>query len=160
MPHRKIPQDAFFYYVGLGTGRSYQQVAEHYGVSKRAVVNLAVGERWQERVDELERKARQATNEKALETLEQMNERHLKAHRVIQGKALEALKQFPLDTAIAAVRALESSIRQERVIRGEPGDRTATSIEETIRQEYERWMTAGDEDGAEEGEELRLAEHT
>jgi hypothetical protein len=25
-------------------------------------------------------------------------------------------------------------------VRGEPGDRTATSIDETIRGEYERWM--------------------
>ncbi len=47
---------------------------------------------------------------------------------------------------MAAVRALDSSIRQERVVRGEPSDRTATSVEETIRSEYERWMTVtGDE---------------
>ena len=48
MANRKIPQDAFFFYVGLGPGRSYQQVADHYGVTKRAVVNLAVKERWQD----------------------------------------------------------------------------------------------------------------
>ena len=107
----------------------------HYGVSKRAVVNVATQERWQEQVAELERKARQATNEKALETLEEMNERHLKLLKVVQAKALEALRQYPLKTATAAVRALDSSIRQERVVRGEPSDRTATSVEETIRSE-------------------------
>ena len=32
---------------------------------------------------------------------------------------------------------LESSIRHERAASGEPGDRTATSIEETIRGEYD-----------------------
>ena len=35
---------------------------------------------------------------------------------------------------------LTQSIKQENVILGEPGDRTAVSVEETIRREYERWM--------------------
>lgn len=147
MSNRKIPPDAFFYYVGLGPGRSYQAVADRYQVTKRAVVNLAVRERWQERVDELERQARQSANEKALETLEDMNERHLKMLKVVQSRALEALKNYSLDSASAASRALESSIRQERVIRGEPGDRTATNVEDVIRREYERWMVVeGDGD--------------
>ena len=33
----KLPHDAFSYYVSLGPGRSYTQVATKYGVSKRAV---------------------------------------------------------------------------------------------------------------------------
>ena len=56
MAQRKIPQDAFTYYVSLGASRSYQKVAEKYGVTKRAVVNLAKRERWQEQVVELERR--------------------------------------------------------------------------------------------------------
>ena len=147
MANRKIPQDAFFFYVGLGPSRSYQQVAEKFGVTKRTVVNVAVKDRWQDRVVELERKARDATNDKAQESLEEMNERHLKLCRLVQSRALEALRRFPLENAVAAARALESSIRQERIVRGEPGDRTATSIEETIRGEYERWMGVIEEDG-------------
>ena len=38
---RKIPTDAFAYYLALGPGRSYAQVAEHFGVSKTAVANAA-----------------------------------------------------------------------------------------------------------------------
>ncbi len=33
----KIPPDALEYYLVLGPDRSYQKVADHYGVSKRAV---------------------------------------------------------------------------------------------------------------------------
>ena len=39
-----------------------------------------------------------------------------------------------------AVRALAVSVREERVILGEPSDRTAISMEDTIRKEYERWL--------------------
>ncbi len=153
MAHRKIPQDAFTFYVSLGTSRSYQKVAEKYGVTKRAVVNLGAREKWQAQVAELERKARERANDKTSESMDAMNERHLKSARIVQGKALEALRGTPLETAMAAVKALDTGIRQERLIRGEPSDRTAVSVEETIRSEYERWMTVSGGDGAEEAEE-------
>ena len=35
---RRIPDDAFEYYVSLGPDRSYQSVADHYEVTKRGVV--------------------------------------------------------------------------------------------------------------------------
>lgn len=136
----RIPPDALEYYLALGPDRSYQKVADHYGVSKRAVTKLAARERWQEKVVELERKARESAEKKALESLEGMNLRHLKSLKIVQGKALEALRSMPLTTAMEAVRALDMAIRQERLIRGEPSDRTAISVEEVIRREYERWM--------------------
>ena len=136
----KIPPDAFMVYFSLGPDRSYQTVAEHFQVSKRAVVKMAVNENWQERVEKLERKAREATEQKAVETLEAMHTRHLKSVRVIQGKALEALKAQSLSSAMEAVRALELSIKQERLIRGEPTDRSVLAVEDVIRREYARWL--------------------
>ena len=38
---RKIPDDAFEFYVGLGPNRSYEAVAEHYDVNKRSVTRCA-----------------------------------------------------------------------------------------------------------------------
>jgi len=136
----RIPPGALEYYLGLGAERSYQKVADHYGVSKRSVTKLATRERWQDRVAALERQAREGAEKRALESLESMNLRHLKALKVIQGKGLEALRAMPLSTAMEAVRALDMAIRQERLIRGEPSDRTAVSVEEVVRREYERWM--------------------
>jgi hypothetical protein len=37
----KLPFDTFDFYFGLGPSRSYQAVADHYGVTKRAVCKLA-----------------------------------------------------------------------------------------------------------------------
>lgn len=136
----KIPPDAFHFYLGLGPERSYQVVADRCGVSKRAVTKLATRERWQDRVVELEAKARAGAEQKALESLEAMNLRHLRSLKIVQGKALEALRSMPLSTAMEAVRSLDMAIRQERLIRGEPSDRTAVSVEEVIKREYQRWM--------------------
>jgi hypothetical protein len=154
MPRRKIPQDAFSYYMSLGVGRSYAQVAKYYGVTKRAVVKLAARDHWQAQAQEIERKAREKANAKLAESKGEMDERHLRIARVVQNKALEALKQFPLETALQAVRALESSVRQERTIKGEPGEGSAASVEDIIRREYERWMLpAGqEENSADDGE--------
>ena len=57
MSRKRIPPDAFFFYMSLGKDASYDAVAKRYGVSKRAVTRLAVKEKWQERVKELHQKA-------------------------------------------------------------------------------------------------------
>lgn len=137
---RKIPKDAFDVYMSLGPGRSYKAVADHFGVSKRAVTNRATKEKWQERATEIETKARQGAEQRLVETLEDMNTRHLKSLRVVQARAVEALRGMPLQSAMEAVRALDLSIRQERLIRGEPSERTALQVEEVIKREYQRWM--------------------
>ena len=97
---RKIPPDeAFMFYVGLGAGRSYQAVADKYKASKQAVTKLATRENWQTRLAKIERDARERSDQKATETLEQMTERHLRSYKAMQAKALEALRAHPLGTA-------------------------------------------------------------
>ena len=142
----KLPRDAFAYYFSLGERRSHQAVAEKYGVSKRAVTQRAVKERWKGRTHELEEEAREKLDQKLAESLETMNHRHLKTLQVIQGKALETLKAMPISSAMDAVRALDMAIGKERVIRGEPSDRSAVSVEEVIKREYDRWMAPSEEE--------------
>ena len=154
--NRKIPQDAFAYYWSLGPERSYQSVAEKYGVSKRAVTKVATKENWSQRLLEIEKKAHEKTDEKLAESLDQMNERHIRMCKMIQKKSLEALKSIPLTTAIEAVRALDLAIKQERLSRGEPTDRSAINIEDVIKREYDRWMVGGsstDESLVKDGED-------
>lgn len=154
---RKLPPNAFEFYVGLGAQRSYKAVADHYGASKTAVTNLAERERWQDRVAAVERAARERSDQRAIETIESMNARHLRTLQVIQGKALERLKVTQLETAMDAVRALDLSIRQERLIRGEPSERTAIDLEDLVRREYQRWTTP---ETTEASESTRVSEAT
>jgi hypothetical protein len=136
----KLPVDAFEFYVSLGLQRSYQAVADRYGCSKRAVTKKAAAEKWADRLIKIERAARERIDSRMTETLEAVNARHLQTLRMIQAKALQALQMMPLDSGMDAVRALDTSIRQERVILGEPGERSAVSVEELVRREHQRWL--------------------
>jgi hypothetical protein len=141
----KLPPDSFEYYLSLGSKRSYEAVAKKYGVSKRSVVKRATREGWQRRVAEIEAQAQEKATARAVETLEEVKTRHLKTFKAVQLKALESLKALRFETAMDVVKAMDIAARQERLALGEPSERTALSIEDTIKREYERWMvSAGD----------------
>jgi len=146
----RLPPDAFEHYLSLGTDRTYSAVATHFKVSKRAVTKRAAKEKWQDRVADLERKAHEAAEKHAVETLKQMSIRHIRICKTIQKKALEALQAMPLQNSMDAVRALNIALKQERLARGEPTERTA-NVEEVIKREYERWMVTADEETDEDG---------
>ncbi len=55
-----------------------------------------------------------------------------------------ALNAMASDFAADAMKAIQLAIREERVALGEPTDRTAISVEDTIKREYERWMVVGE----------------
>lgn len=144
--NKKLPPEAFAFYAGLGPGRSYEALAQHFGVNKRTVVTRAKQENWQARVKEMERKARERAEQKATESIEEMNDRHLRTAQFLQRKALDALQRIPIEEAVDAVRALKLGIEHERLIRGEPSERMAVTLEETIRSEYQRWMQSDGQD--------------
>ncbi|MEW5749014.1 MAG: hypothetical protein AB1793_09575 [Candidatus Thermoplasmatota archaeon] len=121
--------DAFAFYMGLGPSRSYQLVADHFGISKRAVVKLAVRHGWAERLARMEGEARERTEARLAETESERREtqasqaveaqdRHLKSLRAVFGRALAALKQYPMTSAHEAVRAMTAAIKLERTVLG------------------------------------------
>ncbi|MFN0007035.1 MAG: hypothetical protein ACKVXR_03930 [Planctomycetota bacterium] len=120
--NRRIAPNAFELYVELGPGRSHQALAEKLGVSKKAVSRCAKREKWQERLEEVERKARERTDEKLVEEIEEMNTRHLKVLRFIQGRSIETMKSLPLTSAKDAVQAFLLSMEKERAVRGVGGE--------------------------------------
>ena len=122
---RKIGIDAFEFYLGPGMNRSHQAVADHYRVSKRAVTAMAKREDWRGRMASIEAKTRERSDDKAAESLEAMRTKHLKIVSVVQGRALEALRSLPLNKAMDAVRAIDISLKQERLVMAGPaGERT------------------------------------
>lgn len=147
---QRIPPEAFDFYVGLGPSRSYRGVAIHYGMSKRAVTKHAVREQWPERLAKIEAEARQKADQRLAETLEEMRERHLKMLRAMTGRALEGLKRFQVNSAMEAARVAEVAIKLERIIAGEPSERTAMTLEEVTRREIQELLTQESEDGDED----------
>jgi len=154
MSSRKIPHDAFEFYFSLGPERSYEKVAGRYGVTKRAVTKHAAGEGWQARLEMVEAEARTKADQKKVEALDAAKERHMQALRLVLGKGLEALRGMQIDSPADAIRAIGLAVREMRVELGEPSDRTAVTVEDTIKREYARWMVPAAEDdrGAQEEE--------
>ena len=137
---QRLSGEAFDYYVSLGAARSYQAVADHFSVSKQTVTSHATRDKWQERLARIEAKARESNEKRAIETLEELHERSLKMWMAVERRSLEALRNFPMSSAMDAVRSLDIAGRNIRLIRGEPTERTETSIEAMIKREYQMCM--------------------
>ena len=103
----------------MGSGRSYDAVADKLGVSKRAIVDLAAREQWQERVAEVDRLARERTEERTVEKMADLAERHVKVLHVLQARGLETLKSDRIPPAQAA-RVVLAALREEREVRSLP----------------------------------------
>ena len=136
---RRIPDDAFEYYVSLGPRRSYQAVADRFEVTKRAVTKHAVRDGWSKRLTKIEKAVRAKNDEEIADALGEMRERHLKTLKVMHARALTALRQFPLNSGMEAMRAAEMVVKLERLITGEPSERHAMRVEEVTRTELDRW---------------------
>jgi hypothetical protein len=144
--NRRLPPDAMEYYVSLGADRSYQSVADHFGVAKITVTRLATDERWQERIRDMEQNAREKSEKRIADQMDAVRERHISSARILQGKALEALKNLPAEKAIRAASALAIGWKHELLILGEPTERNALSVEEVTRQEINSLLTVEDTD--------------
>jgi len=151
----RIPSDAFEFYVSLGPERSYKAVAEKYDVTKRAITKCANREDWPKRLEKIEHDARENSDKKLTETLEEVRNRHLQTVRAMTKRALQGLQQFQLTTGIEAMRAAEMAIKLERLILGEPSERTEMSVEEITRRELKDFLVAGDdEEEAQDDEQI------
>jgi len=148
---RSIPPEAFDYYVALGPTRSYENVAKHYGVTKRGITKRASAENWSERLAVIEHEVQERTDARLANELEDTRVRHTKMVRAMQARALKGMQQFPLNSGMEAVRAAEMSIKLERLLMGEASERTEVSVEETTKREMSRWLKPKEEAGAGEG---------
>ena len=102
----KLPLEAFDYYLTLGVGRSYQAVAEKYGVSKVAVTTRAKRDDWQGKIQQIEAEAAKKSQRRAIETREEESERRLKYWQAVERRALEPVRAPTSETVIEAVPAV------------------------------------------------------
>ena len=147
----RIPPEAFTYYVSLGLERTYDLVAEKYGVSNRAVTKAAARENWTPRLAQIEAEAQATMDKKMTDEIAEMGMRHRKMLRAIAGRAAKALSDYPLMSGMEGVRAAETAIKLERLLAGEPSERTAMTVASTTRDEMQRFLKPAAE--SDEGED-------
>ena len=125
----KLPAEAFDAYCAMGEARSYAAVARKYGVSKRSITKRAAKEGWQQRLETIQRAARERADEQVIESLKAVHARHLRTLRAIQGKSLQALSSLPMTTAGEAARTMLAAMAQERDIYEIPGAEGSVTIQ-------------------------------
>ena len=141
----RVPSNAYDVYLEMGEGRSYQALADHFEVSKTAIVKRAKKEKWRERIARLEEEARKRVEEQAIDEMQLVRERQLKGSRLLQSRALQVLKDEPPARGIRAAAALNIAWKHELLILGEPTERQA-SVEEVIKREMRELLRVVPED--------------
>lgn len=151
----KVPDDAFDVYVNMGQGRSYQALAQKYGVDKRTIVRIARREDWKRRLMKIQNDVRRETDRKLVRDLHAVRERHVQQSRFVQGLLLKAMKEAPPREAARMVGPLSLAWRHEMFILGNPEERQATTIEEVTRQEIQTLLVVvGSDEDDESGDEV------
>ncbi len=142
MRRRKLGEDAFQYYVSLGAGRTYQAVAARFSVAKCTVVAAAKRENWPERLAKIEREAQANADLKLQETVEATKLRHAKMLRAMAARAAKGLQDYPLNSGMEAIKAAEIVIKLERILMGEPSERTAIDIQKDLLKDAQTLLLA------------------
>jgi hypothetical protein len=142
----KLDDDAFTFYAMLGVERSFEAVAKHYHVNKRTVTRTATRERWAERLEEIEKKAREKNDAKLADTMHERAMRHRKMILAMASRAAKAIQEHQLDSCMDGIKAAEIAIKLERLIAGEPSENTTVSIEQATRDEMAKLLTTEEQD--------------
>lgn len=132
---KRIPENAFEYYVALGPERSYQLCANHFGVLKRSICKLAKRQGWSARLAAIEADVQARVDAKLADEMEEMRLRHRKLLKAVSIRAAKALAEIPLATGMEGVRAAEIAVKLERLLAGQASERTELSVAEVTRRE-------------------------
>jgi hypothetical protein len=122
--NRQLSDEAFVYYAGLGAARSYSLVAKRFNISRRTVANTARRDDWQSRLAGAADEARKRTDERIIETLEDLNVRHLKVAKFVLSKGLESLRGMTITKTADALRAVAQAVELERAVLAPSGPAT------------------------------------
>lgn len=155
--NQRLPAEALAYYLNLGNARSYQAVADHFGVSKRTVTATAARQKWQAQLEAAQAKSREQIGQRFAETLEQANERHVKLGRFLQSQGIAALKNAAEMSSADGIRAIKTGVDIERQGLGEQID-PVQDVEVIIKREYQRWLKPADVESAEDAERASEAD--
>lgn len=144
---------AFAAYLGLGPGRSLAELAAvlrtdpsraglRRSPSLRTLEDWSVRYRWQDRIAEIDRKAREEAEREHLEWVTQHRERLRQEGLLLQQRGIEWLKNKQTDevTAHEAIRAIDTGFRLEALALGEATQRIV------VEEDDERLQRLSDEE--------------
>jgi len=126
--------DPKLYYIRDPSHPTLPIVAKEYGISKSWINKRSTAENWVQQKKEYWDKTDAKTAEREIETIADMNIRHLREYRMIQGKGLKFIKDREFRQMRDAVSAVDTGIKGERTIKGEPTEKTDVHIKITVKE--------------------------
>ncbi len=119
----------------IQTDINLRDLAKQWKLSQTAMSSRSKKENWVTQRKQFKIKTWAKSDEKAAETIADMNTRHLKQFKHLQDKALKTIqnkRKFEKDRD--AVTALVEGVKGERTIRGEPTERQEVNITFEIKE--------------------------
>lgn len=113
MGAKKLPVEAFGFYVGLGSDRSYGDVAERYKVSTKTVSRLASKEKWQERILRINEEALAKAEEKSAIALQRTETSKLELKATLQEALTDVMTPKRLKAVFATL--FKAAVQKESV---------------------------------------------
>lgn len=104
----------------IQTNIALRPLAKKWKISQTALSKRSHKEKWVEQRKQFKLKSWAKSDERAIETIADMNARHMREYKLLQGKGLERLRDTRIEKDRDAITALDVGIKGERTIRGEP----------------------------------------
>jgi hypothetical protein len=117
------PQDVklqakILWITGAGTD---QQIADRLGIQRPETIGeWRRADSWEEERQHIQKLMEDKITQAVMETLSESNARHLKEYQLMQTKGVQALRSLDPKTAAEAASMIDSGIKGERLVRGEP----------------------------------------
>ena len=98
-----------------------QQISDQLGITRSETVGeWRRSERWDLERDIIQKETDRRVSQAVAETISEMNARHLKEYQLLQTKGVQALKIIDPKNANEALSMVDTGIKGERLVRGEP----------------------------------------
>lgn len=113
-PREIAIEGLFVQFVGMGPGRKYGALTRESKVPTTELIRHASKFLWRERIAVIHCEANERTRDELVETIADINTRHISKLKVMQTKAFEYLEKVALDKPADAIKLLTLAMKMER----------------------------------------------
>ena len=129
-PRHKKAYEAWY----ASEGRRFAKVARQLQVSSTALRGWAKNFGWEERAAARDAKAAAKTEEKIVDKIVEMNARHLEYADAMQKLGMRSLAKENSFKPADAVKAVETGVKMERLVRDQPTESQSVQIKIEIEE--------------------------
>jgi hypothetical protein len=140
---REIRLEEFFVqFVSMGAGRRYGALAKETGVPTSELIRHASKFLWRERIALIHSEVNTRTHEDLVESLADVNKRHVTKLKALQEKAFEFLDKHPLVKAQDAIKLVGMAIKMEREAYGLDKNSEQSRLQDLLEAKLEKLLDA------------------